>query len=151
MPARKIKNRLTIIKVQIYNKFKRGAKMILEGKVVKGLGKAKKFINMMNEVFYKKTNIHLYPGTLNIKLENNYNLSVDYLIRPEEYGGTFNVQIQKCELLGEVAYIVRSEKNTKVDGDYNQDIIEIISDVNFRKKYNLKDGQQVEIRLNVNN
>ena len=125
--------------------------MILEGKVVKGLGKAKKFINMMDEAFYKKTNVHLYPGTLNIKLESNYNLAIDYLIKPEEYGGTFNVQIQKCELLGEIAYIVRSEKNIKSDGDYNLDIIEIVSDVNFRKKYNLKDGEQVEIRLYVNN
>ncbi len=125
--------------------------MILEGKVVKGLGKAKKFINMMNEAFYKRTNVHLYPGTLNVKMNCKYNLEIDYLIKPEEYGGTFNVQIQKCELLGEVAYIVRSEKNIKEEGDYNQDIIEIVSDVNFRKKYNLKDGEHVEIRLNVNN
>lgn len=119
--------------------------MILNGRVVKGLGIANKFINMMDEVFYKKTNIHLYPGTLNVKLDNQYNLNIDYLIKPKEYGGTFNVQIQKCEVLGEVAYIVRSEKNTKVDGDYNQDIIEIVSDINFREKYNLKDGELLEI------
>jgi len=125
--------------------------MILKGKVIKGLGKAKTFVNMMDEVFYKKTNIHLYPGTLNVKLDGKYNLNIDYLIKPEEYGGMFNVQIQKCKVFEKDAYIVRSEKNIKENGDYEQDIIEIVSNINFREKYNLKDGEQIKIRLYENN
>lgn len=121
--------------------------MILEGKVVKGLGKAKKFIDMMDEIFYKKTRVHLYPGTLNINLDNKYDLNVDYVIKAEEYGGSFNVQVQKCKLFEKNAYIIRSEKNIKTDGDYGQEIIEIVSDVNFRKKYNLKDGDKIEITI----
>ena len=121
--------------------------MILKGKVVKGLGKAKIFVNMMEKSFYEKTNIHLYPGTLNVKLENEYKLNIDYLIKPEEYGGIFNVQIQKCEVFGDVAYIVRSEKNIRNEGDYKQDIIEIVSDVNFREKYNLKDGDEIRVSI----
>jgi len=49
------------------------------------------------------------------------------------------------------AYIVRSEKNIKENGDYEQDIIEIVSNINFREKYNLKDGEQIKIRLYENN
>lgn len=119
--------------------------MILKGKVTKGLGRAKIFVNMMEKSFYEKTNMQLYPGTLNIELENNYDLNVDYLIKPEEYGGTFNVQIQKCEVLGNLAYMVRSEKNTKDNGDYNKNIIEIVSNINFREKYNLKDRDKIDV------
>lgn len=119
--------------------------MILKGKVVKGMGKASIFVNMMSKVFYNKTGVKLYPGTLNVKLEEPYNLKVDHIIKPEEYGGTFNVQVQECKLLQENAYIVRSEKNIDNAGDYGQDIIEIISDVNFREKYSLKDGDKIEV------
>lgn len=121
--------------------------MILIGKVRKGMGVANKFISMMQKSFYEKTKVKLYPGTLNIKLNNSYILKPDYIIKPEEYGGAFNVQIQKCKILEENAYIVRSEKNTDSKGDYGQDIIEIISDVNFREKYKLKDGDIIEVKV----
>ena len=121
--------------------------MILKGEVVKGLGKAKIFVNMMEKSFYEKTNVHLYSGTLNIKLENEYELNVDFLIKPEEYGGKFNVQVQKCQVFEDVAYIVRSEKNIRNEGDHKQDIIEIVSDVNFREKYNLKDGDNINVQI----
>ena len=119
--------------------------MILKGRVIKGMGKARIFVNMMEKSFFEKTNMQLYPGTLNIELENEYDLNIDYLIKPEEYGGTFNVQIQKCEVLGNLAYMVRSEKNTKDNGDYNKNIIEIVSNINFREKYNLKDRDKIDV------
>lgn len=121
--------------------------MILIGTITKGMGRAKKFINMMQKSFFEKTNVNLYPGTLNVKLNEPYILKPDFIIKPEEYGGTFNVQIQKCKVIGENAYIVRSEKNTNNSGDYGQDIIEIISDINFRKKYDLKDGEVINILI----
>ena len=121
--------------------------MILKGKITKGLGRAKIFVGMMQEVFYEKNKVKLYPGTLNVKLEDSYNLNVDYLIKPEEYGGNFDVQVQKCKVFENTAYIVRSEKNTKNNGDYKQDVIEIVSDINFREKYNLKDGDKIKIEI----
>lgn len=42
---------------------------------------------------------------------------------------------------------MRSEKNIDKNGDYGQDIIEIVSDINFRKKYNLKDGDRINILI----
>lgn len=89
--------------------------MIIEGKIVKGFGRAKTFIKMMNDAFYEKTNINLYPGTLNLELDENYDVKPDFLIKKEEYGGSFDVQIQKCKLFEKEAYIVRSEKNTKTN------------------------------------
>lgn len=121
--------------------------MILRGKIIKGMGRAKKFVGMMKSGFYEKTKINLYPGTLNVKLDNPYILKPDYVIKPEEYGGKFNVQIQKCKAFKENAYIVRSEKNIDNKGDYMQDVIEIISDVNFREKYNLKDEDEIKVEI----
>lgn len=121
--------------------------MILKGKVVKGLGRAKIFVNMMENIFYKKTGIKLYHGTLNVKLDILYDLNADYIIKSEDYGGTFNVQVQKCKVFQHRAYIVRSEKNLNDKRDYSQDIIEIVSNVNFREKYNLRDGDIIEIEI----
>jgi len=119
--------------------------MILKGKITKGFGRAKTFVTMMKKPFFEKYKLNLYPGTLNIKLENEYQLNIEHLITSEEYGGTFNVQVQKCKIFGQTAYIVRSEKNIKDKGDYKQDIIEIVSDINFREEYNLEDGDEIEI------
>lgn len=121
--------------------------MILEGKIVKGIGKARIFVNMMKDIFYKKTNMELFPGTLNVELNRPYNLTATYIIKAEEYGGKYNVQVQECTLLGNKAYIVRSEKNLQKEGDYDKNIIEIVSDINFRKEYNLKDGKALEIYI----
>lgn len=119
--------------------------MILKGKIAKGLGKAKTFVSMMQRAFYEKNKVNLFPGTLNVKLDDSYDLNVDYLIKPEEYGGSFNVQVQECKVFDNTAYIVRSEKNIEDKGDYNQDIIEIVSDINFREQYNLNDGDEIEV------
>lgn len=121
--------------------------MILEGKIVKGIGKARIFVNMMKDIFYKKTNMELFPGTLNVELNKPYDLTPTYIINAEEYGGKYNVQVQECTLLGNKAYIVRSEKNLKKEGDYKKNIIEIVSNLNFRKEYSLSDGKTIKISI----
>lgn len=121
--------------------------MVLNGKVIEGMGKAKVFVNMMKDIFYKKTNMRLYLGTLNIELKEPYDLKATTTIKAEEYGGRYDVQVQECNLLGNKAYIVRSEKNLKEESDYEKNIIEIVSNINFREKYNLKDEDLVKIQI----
>ena len=119
--------------------------MILNGAVTSGLGVAKMWVSKIEDIFEKKTKIKLFHGTLNIKLEEDYTINPDWVIKPSEYGGTQNVLIKKCKLLNTEAYIVRAEKNQIGQGDYDLKTIEIISDINFRKTYNLKDGKRVTI------
>ena len=121
--------------------------MVLNGKVIEGMGKAKVFVNMMKDSFYKKTNMRLYLGTLNIELKEPYDLKATTTIKAEEYGGKYDVQVQECTLLEHKAYIVRSEKNLKEESDYEKNIIEIVSNINFREKYNLKDEDLVKIQI----
>ena len=104
--------------------------MILEGKVKKGLGNANFWIKKIENIFYSKTGIKLFHGTLNIELETPYELENYWIIGKDEYGGK-----QK-------AYIVRSEKTA-----HKSNVIEIVSDVNFRKNFNLKDEDYISVKI----
>lgn len=121
--------------------------MILNGKIVSGLGVAKMWVGKIENVFEEKTGLKVFHGTLNIRLKKDYIVEPDFIIKPKEYGGTQNVLVKKCKILNNEAYIVRAEKNQRGQGDHNLNIVEIISDINFREKYNLKDDMKVTIIL----
>lgn len=99
--------------------------------------------------FEKKLGIKLFNGTLNVELDKEYNLKNNLtILHKEEYGGTQEVFIKECNVLGHKSYIVRTEKNSTKNGDHPLNVIEIISDINFRKEYNLNDGDSIEININ---
>lgn len=116
--------------------------MNLEGKVKKGLGNASFWVKKIEEVFYKKTGMKLFHGTLNIELEKPYELLNYWTIGKNEYEGTQDVHVQECKILGKKAYIVRSEKTA-----HKSNIIEIISDIKFREKFNLKDNENITVEI----
>lgn len=116
--------------------------MILKGKVKKGLGDAYFWVKKIEDIFYKKTNMKLFYGTLNIELEEPNELQNCWTIKKEEYGGTQDVYVQECKILGEQAYIVRAEKTA-----HKSNIIEIVSDIKLREYFNLKDEDTIEIQI----
>ncbi len=116
--------------------------MVLKGKVKTGLGNATFWVKKIEDLFYNKEGIRLFHGTLNIELEDEYELRNYWTISKEEYGGTQDVYVQECRLFGEKSYIVRSEKTA-----HKSNILEIVSDINFRKTYNLKDEDEVKIEI----
>ncbi len=122
--------------------------MKLEGKVTSGLGTAKMWVGKVEKAFEEKTNIKVYHGTLNIKLKDDYKINPDWIIKPEEYGGTQDVLVKKCKIKENIAYIVRAEKNQLGKGDHDLRIIEIVSNINFREKYNLKDEENIIVEIN---
>ena len=122
--------------------------MKLVGKVKTGLGNASYWMKKAESTFEKKLGTKLYNGTLNIELEDDYVLDGDLkVMKKEEYGGDQDVYIKECKLLGHKSYIVRTEKNSSKNGDHPLSLLEIISDVCFREKYNLKDGEKVSIEI----
>ena len=122
--------------------------MILIGRVKTGLGNASFWMKKAEDAFEKKLGKKLYNGTLNIELEENYILDSNLsILKKEEYGGDQDVYIKECEVLGHQSYIVRTERNSKTDGDHPLNLLEIISDVCFREKYDLKDGDKVKINI----
>lgn len=116
--------------------------MELKGKVRDGLGNASFWVKKIEDVFFNKYGIKLFHGTLNIELEEEYELQNYWIINPEEYGGTQKVYVEKCKLLGHRSYIVRAQNSV-----HKSNILEIVSNVNFRKKYNLKNGEVVKVKL----
>lgn len=121
---------------------------ILSGKIKTGLGTAKYWVNKIISIFDEKFNMKLFLGTLNIELEEEYFIKdADLIIEKEEYGGTQKVLVKKCEIFGNKAFIVRAEKNQSKNGDHPISVIEIVSDINFREKYNLKDNDKIEINV----
>lgn len=121
--------------------------MELEGCITSGIGTAKMWVGKIEKVFENKTGVKLFHGTLNIKLEKDYIVKQDWVIKPEEYGGTERVLVKSCKILDNKAYIVRAEKNQKGTGEHNLQIIEIVSNINFRKTYELTDGKKITIQI----
>lgn len=121
--------------------------MILQGKATSGIGIAKMWVSKIENIFKEKTGMRVFHGTLNIKLNFNYKIQPDFIILPKEYGGTQNVLVKQCKIFGNTAYIVRAEKNQNGTGDYDLQTIEIISDINFRKKYGIKDNDDITLEV----
>lgn len=120
--------------------------MVLQGQVVSGLGEASIWVKKIKKVFQEKMEMELFEGTLNIDLNYKYLLGTDVInFAPNEYGGTQEVLVKECTVLGNKAYILRTKANENEEGTQPINIIEIVSNFNFRKKYNLKDGDKIEI------
>lgn len=121
--------------------------MILQGKSTSGIGIAKMWVSKIENIFREKTGMSVFHGTLNIKLSFNYKIQPDFIILPKEYGGTQNVLVKQCKIFGNTAYIVRAEKNQNGTGDYDLQTIEIISDINFRNMYGIKDNDDITLEV----
>jgi riboflavin kinase, archaea type len=64
--------------------------MRLHGKVVSGMGNFSYWIEKLQEHYARKTGMNLFPGTLNIQLDQPYSLPSTGVTRldAQEYGGT---------------------------------------------------------------
>lgn len=121
--------------------------MILKGKVKSGLGEASMWMEMAKDIFKKRYDMDVFSGTLNIELEEELILDEKDIIYPEEYGGNFRIFVCKCKVCNEESYIIRTEKNNKVGGDHPLNIIEVVSNVNFREKYGLIDNEEIFVEM----
>lgn len=99
------------------------------------------------DAYYKKTGMHLHPGSLNVELDKEWSLPKKVIrLEKEEYGGQVSVSLLPCQIYDTKAFIVRTDKveQGKIL-THPKTIIEIISDLKLREKYNLKDGDSVEV------
>ncbi|WP_230200127.1 CTP-dependent riboflavin kinase [Bacillus niameyensis] len=118
----------------------------LTGKVVSGLGNYSYWIEKYQSIYYEKTGMILFPGTLNVELNEPYNLPSNTIrLEKEEYGGTVSVSILPCKIFGMKSFILRTDGNANGTGDHPKTIIEIATDIKLRDKFNLKDGDLVEV------
>lgn len=90
--------------------------------------------------------MNLFPGTLNIQLDEPYALPKQTIrLEGEEYGGSVSVNIVPCSIWGKSAFILRTDANEEGRGHHPRTIIEVATDVKLRDHFQLEDGNIVEI------
>ena len=120
----------------------------LKGKVVSGVGNFSYWMERLEDYYYAKTGVRLFPGTLNLELESPYSLPREAArLEKEEYGGTVSVNIVPCRVFGREAFILRTDSSEAGRGRHPKTIIEIACDVKLRELYGLSDGDLVEVEV----
>lgn len=118
------------------------------GKVVSGMGNFSFWIDKLHDHYLRKTGMNLYPGTLNVALEEPYSLPKEVIrLEGHEYGGTVSVSMVPCKVQGLPAFLLRTDLNEEGRGHHPKTIIEIATDVRLRDALGLEDGDVVEVEI----
>ncbi|HEX4021380.1 MAG TPA: DUF120 domain-containing protein [Acidobacteriaceae bacterium] len=122
--------------------------LLLEGVVVSGMGNFSFWIDKLQAHYAQKTGMRLFPGTLNIRLDQPYFLPQRVLrLEAHEYGGTVSVNMVPCTIRGKKAFLLRTDANEQERGHHPRTIIEIATDVKLRDYFQLSDGDRVQVEV----
>jgi riboflavin kinase len=121
---------------------------ILRGVVVSGMGNFSFWLEKLESYYTQKTGMRLFPGTLNLRLDQPYSLPADVIrLEKEEYGGTVSVSMVRCRIFDRPAFLLRTDANETGRGHHPKNVIEIATDIKLRDLYHLRDGDEVEVHL----
>ena len=125
--------------------------MKLRGEIRTGKNDFSFWMDKLSTYYTQKTGMKFFPGTLNVHLLNCKYYFPDECIRleAEEYGGTVSVSMIKCRIFSKDAYILRTDSDTGKHGYTPEQILEIATDVKLRDRCNLKDGNLVEVAIEL--
>lgn len=122
--------------------------MVLRGKVTSGQGNFSFWIAKLEDDYFRKTGMRLYPGTLNVLLDKPWSVPADCLrLEKEEYGGQVSVSLVSCRIFDRKAFLLRTDLNESGRGPHPKNLIEIATDVRLREVYGLQDGDVVEVNI----
>lgn len=123
---------------------------VLTGKVVSGAGNFSYWIDKLKVYYQKKTGLTLFPGTLNVQLAEEYSVPANAMrLEGEEYGGTVSINIVPCRIFEEEAVILRTDTNERGEGLHPKTVVEVACEIKLRDKYHLKDGDIVQIEVEL--
>jgi len=121
---------------------------VLRGKFESGTGNFAQWILTLNVHYERKTGLKLFPGTLNVRLSEPYTIPKGCLrLEAREYDDSVDVNIVPCRLLGQRAFILRTDTHELGTGSHPQTVVEIASAVKLRDAYGLSDGDDVSIEI----
>ena len=131
-------------------------KIVISGRVQPGKNDASHWLRKFNEPYSKKTGIAVYPGSLNLALEEkfdwfapSYKSHIIWFGR-EEYGGERDILLLPCRLPNQGNRRAFLWTTTTAARDRPDPwVIEIITDVNLRNVYGLDDGSVVHVELSL--
>jgi len=106
------------------------------------------WIEKLQDHYQRKTGMLLFPGTLNLELEQPWRVPSGCIrLDAAEYNGTVTVYIVPCSILGRPAFILRTVANEEERGHHPRTIVEVATDVKLRDTYRLSDGDWVEVEI----
>jgi len=122
--------------------------LVLRGEVTSGRRDFGRWIEKLQDHYKRKTGMRLFPGTLNLRLNEPFSLSGSVIrLEKEEYGGRVSVNMIPCRILGRDAFILRTDQNENGSGHHPKIILEIATDVKLRDVFGLVDGDTVEVEI----
>jgi riboflavin kinase len=122
--------------------------IVLRGRVVTGAGSFSFWIAKLHDHYRSKTGMNLFPGTLNLQLDEEYRRPANFIrLEKEEYGGTVSISIIPCTVFERKAFILRTDRAEFGESDHDRLTLEIATDVKLRDAYSLKDGDVVEVTV----
>ena len=90
----------------------------------------------------------LVPGTLNIRIDQDYIVLPDASISPREYGFNETVKLQRCIISGRKAIIMRPDSHeTRPNCGHGKDHLELMNPLYLRTELNLRDGDRVTVEV----
>jgi riboflavin kinase len=120
----------------------------LIGHVGSGKGDFAQWIAKLGDHYEKKTGLLLFPGTLNVHLEEEYRLPEQRIrLEGREYGGNVGINLVPCTVFGRRAFILRTDANEEGRGDHPRHVVEVATDIKLRDAHGLVDGSPVEIEV----
>ena len=129
---------------------------LLVGKIQAGFGDASRWLKLFNAAYSQKLGIPVFPGSLNIALDDvfnwfeaRYKTHIIWFGR-EEYGGERDILLLPCELVSldhRKAFLWTP--TTAARDRRDPWVVEIVADVNLRDHFGLQDGDQVEISVST--
>lgn len=122
--------------------------MQLSGRVETGTGDFERWITELKDLYFAKTGMVFYPGTLNVRLDTPFRMPRGVTrLEAAEYGGSVSVSILPCTIGGKEAYILRTDANDQGRGDHPLTVVEIATDVRLRDHFGLNDGDVITIEV----
>jgi riboflavin kinase, archaea type len=112
------------------------------------MGNFSYWIEKLHEHYKRKTGMNLFPGTLNLQLDEPYSLPKQVIrLEGREYGGSVSVNMVPCLIQGRSGFILRTDANEEERGHHPKTIVEVATDVKLRDHFGLTDGDIVTIEL----
>lgn len=101
------------------------------------------------DLYEQCTGVRLYPGSLNVVLDEEYRLPSDPPMRlsPAVLGGRVGMNIVPCRFMGFPAFVLRTDQNEAGVGDHDRNVIEIAAAFRLRDECELSDGDSVTIEI----
>ena len=128
---------------------------IFSGTVTSGYGVAGRNLDPVMGLIETRTGLaNLVRGTLNVDIPEEYIVSPDAVIRPDEYplnkqaNTRETIKFQRCLVAGYRGLIMRPDSHEIGTGQYHgKKHLELMGQRNFRETLGLIDGSVVEVQI----